>query len=56
MEYSTISILDCFEDTLDIVLLPEAFLKWYSDNLTQIENNFVKSESNRIGKNLSQIP
>ena len=55
MEYSTISILDYFEDTLDNVGLPEAWLEWYSNNETQIKNKYVICESNRIEKQLSLI-
>ena len=50
MEYSTISILGYFGDTLVNVGLPEACLEWDLNNVTQIENNYVKRESNRIKK------
>ena len=50
MEYSTILVLEYFEDTLANVGLPEAWLKCDSNCVTQIENKYVRHESNRIGK------
>ena len=50
MEYSTISMLDYFKDTLANVGLPEVWLEWDSNDMTPIENKCVKHESNRIEK------
>ena len=41
MEYSTISMLGYFEDTLTNVGLFEAWLEWDSNDVTRIENKFV---------------
>ena len=45
VEYSTISMLDYFEDNLANVVLPEAWLECDSNDVTRIENNCVKHES-----------
>ena len=37
VEYSTISVLDYFKDTLANVGLPEAWMEWYSNCVAQIE-------------------
>ena len=55
MEYSTISMLDYFEDTLANVGLPEAWMGWYSNGVTRIGKKIVNSESNRIENKLGQI-
>ena len=44
VEYSTISMLNYFEDTLDNVGLPEAWLGRESNYLTQIVKKCIKSE------------
>ena len=38
VEYSTISVLEYFEDTLANVGIPEAFLEFSSNCVTQVEN------------------
>ena len=50
VEYSTISMLEYFEDTLANVGLPEALLEWDSNYVTQIENKYIKCELNQIRK------
>ena len=55
MEYSKISMLNYFKDTLANVELPEDWLEWDSNDVTRIENKCIKRESNWIGKKLSQI-
>ena len=50
MEYSTISMMDYFYDTLANVGLPEAWLEWESNDPNQTENKCVKCESNLIKK------
>ena len=56
LEYYTISMLNYFEGTLANVGLPEDWLECDSNDVTQIENNYVKRKSSQIGKNLSRIP
>ena len=51
VEYSTISVLEYFEDTLANVGLPESLLKCDLNCVTRIENRCVRCESNRIEKN-----
>ena len=41
-----------FEDTLDNMGLTEAWLEWDSNCVTQIENKYVKCESNWIDKTI----
>ena len=48
VEYSTISTVDYFEDTLANVGLPEAWLEWYSNDVTQIKNKSIKRETRSI--------
>ena len=55
VEYSTISMLDYFEDTLANVGLSEAWLGCVYNCVTGIRNNYVKCESNWIEKQLSLI-
>ena len=50
VEYSTISMLGYFEDTLSNVGLPEAWLEWELYGVTQIENKCGKRETNQIEK------
>ena len=50
VEYSTISMLEYFEDTLANVGLPEALLEWDSNYVTRIENKYIKRELNQIRK------
>ena len=50
MEYSTISVLEYYEDTLANVGLPEAWLRCDSNCVTRVENKYVRRESNRIEK------
>ena len=50
VEYSTISVLEFFEDTLANVELPEALLEFDSNCVTWVENKYVRRELNRIGK------
>ena len=50
MEYSTMSMLCYYKDTLANVGLLEAILLWGSDCVTQLKNIYVKHESNRIEK------
>ena len=51
VEYSTISVLEYFEDTLANVGLPEARLKCDSNYVTQVKNKYVKHKLNLIKKN-----
>ena len=44
VEYSTISVLEYFEDTLANVGLPEASLKCDLNCVTRVENRYVKRE------------
>ena len=44
VEYSTISMLDSFKDTLANMGLPEAWLVCDSNYVTQIEDNCVNRE------------
>ena len=53
MEYSTISMLDDFQDTLTNLGIHEAWIKQEWNDVTQIKNKCVKCESN--WKKLSQI-
>ena len=46
-------MLDYFEEDLANVGLPEAWLEFYSNDVTQIENKCVKRESNQIEKSES---
>ena len=55
VEYSTISVLEYFEDTLTNVGLPESWLGWDSNYVTRIENKYISRESNRLLKKLSLI-
>ena len=41
-----ISMLDYFEDTLDNVGILEAWLEWDSNDVTKIEEKYVKCELN----------
>ena len=50
MEFSTISILDYLEDILANVGLPEAWLEWDSNDVTQIKDKSVKCEANLTEK------
>ena len=50
MEYSTISMLNCFVDILANVGLPEAWLEWDSNDVTQIKDKSVKCEANLTEK------
>ena len=50
VEYSTISTLDYFKDTLSNVELSKFWLEWQSNDMTRIENNCVKREMKRIGE------
>ena len=50
LEYSTILLLEYFEDSQANVVLPEAWLEWLSNDVTQIRNKPVKRESDWIGK------
>ena len=50
VEYSTISLLGYFGDTLANVGLPESSLECDSNFMTRIENKYVRCESNRIKK------
>ena len=49
VEYSMISVLEYFGDTLANVGLPEAWLVCDWDCVNCIENKYVRHESNRIG-------
>ena len=51
VEYSTISVLEYFEDTLANVGLPEAWLRCDSNCVTRVENKYVRRESNQIENN-----
>ena len=55
VEFSTISLLDCFEDTLAHVGLPESWLEYELNDVTQIKNNYINLEPNWIVKNVSRI-
>ena len=50
VEYSMISVLEYFEDTLANVGLLESWLKCDSNCVTQVENKYVRGESNWIKK------
>ena len=50
MEYSIISMLGYFKDTLSNVGIPDSWLQWDLDDVTQIENKYVKHELNWIEK------
>ena len=54
VEYSTISLLYYFEDTLANMGLPESWLEWPLNNVTKFENGCIKRELDWI-KKLSQI-
>ena len=47
MEYSIISMLDYFKDTLANMRPYKAWMEWDSNDATQIENIYVNHESNR---------
>ena len=51
VEYSTISVLEYFGDTLSNVGLPEAWLECDMNGATRIGNKYVRRELNRIEKN-----
>ena len=53
MEYSTISMLDYFEETLANVRLPESWPECDLNDVTRIKNKYIKRKSNQI-KKLSQ--
>ena len=50
MEYSTISMLDYFKDTLDNIGLLENGLERGSKDVNRIENKCVRRESNQTRK------
>ena len=50
VKYSTISVLEYFEDTLANMGLPEALLECDSNRVTRVKNKYVRRESNRIEK------
>ena len=50
MEYSIVLVLGYFEDTLANVGLPEAWLECDYNCVTQVENKYVRRESNQIEK------
>ena len=50
VDYSIISVLKYIEDTLANVGLPEALMRCDSNCVTQVENKYVRRESNRIEK------
>ena len=50
VEYSTILMLDYFEDIMANLGLPEDLLLWDSNYMTWIKNNYIKHESDRIRK------
>ena len=52
VEYSMISVLEYFEDTLNNVELPEVWLEFDLNFVTWIENKHVRRESNRIEKTI----
>ena len=53
MEYSAISVLEYFKDTLANMGLPEAWLECVLNCVNRVESKYVRRESNRIGKNES---
>ena len=55
MKYTTILMLDYFEETLKNVGLPKAWLGYDSNHVTQNENKCVKLELNQIGGEMSKI-
>ena len=48
VEYSTILVLEYFEDTLANVGLPEAWQEFDLNCVTRIKNEYVRRESNQI--------
>ena len=55
VEYTTILVLEYFEDTLANVGLPEAWLRWDSNCATRVKNKYVRRESNQIKKISAQL-
>ena len=52
VEYSTISVLEYFGDTLANVGLPEAWLECDSNFVTRIKNKYIGREYNQIEKKI----
>ena len=52
MEYSTISVLEYFGDTLANVGITKALLECDLNCVTHIENKYVRRESNQIKKTI----
>ena len=44
LEYSTIFLLDYFQQTLAYAVLPEYWLEWYLNDITQIKNKCMQKE------------
>ena len=55
VEYTTILVLEYFEDTLANAGLPEAWLMCDSNCVTQVENKYVRRQLNLIKKISAQL-